>query len=77
MKNIKYRVWLGAVCDNQMKIRFVDATHQGASNDSLIWRMSELRKNMEEKYLQDRSSCWLLRVLYVFNIIRSFPKLTW
>lgn len=55
-----------------MKIRFVDATHPGASHDSLIWRMSDLRRKMEETYLQDRSSCWLLGVLYDLSVCISY-----
>ncbi|XP_055910815.1 putative nuclease HARBI1 [Eupeodes corollae] len=48
------------VCDNALRIRFIDATHPGACHDSFIWNVSDLRSKMESDYLRDIKNVWLL-----------------
>ncbi|XP_067648034.1 putative nuclease HARBI1 [Eurosta solidaginis] len=48
------------MCDDELKIRYVDASHPGASHDSFIWNVSELRTHLEDQYLQREANFWLL-----------------
>ncbi|XP_055912025.1 putative nuclease HARBI1 [Eupeodes corollae] len=48
------------ICDYKMKIRSVDATHPGASHDSLIWSMSDARHHFWEQYQSGQRGSWLL-----------------
>ncbi|XP_058821148.1 putative nuclease HARBI1 [Topomyia yanbarensis] len=34
------------ICDDQQRIRFIDASYQGSNHDSYIWRLSAARKHM-------------------------------
>ncbi|XP_067642467.1 putative nuclease HARBI1 [Eurosta solidaginis] len=45
------------MCDDELKIRYVDAFHPGASHDSFIWNVSELRTHLED---QRGVNFWLL-----------------
>ena len=48
------------VCDEEMRIRFVDAKHAGACHDSLIWKVSEFRSHLLQRYLGGERNFWLL-----------------
>ncbi|XP_055913458.1 putative nuclease HARBI1 [Eupeodes corollae] len=48
------------ICDEEMKIRFVDATHPGACHDSLVWKVSEFRSHLLQRYLSGERNFWLL-----------------
>ncbi|XP_036320596.1 putative nuclease HARBI1 [Rhagoletis pomonella] len=48
------------VCDHELKIRYVDASHPGASHDSLIWNVSELRSHFETEFSNHPRNFWLL-----------------
>ncbi|XP_053949397.1 putative nuclease HARBI1 [Anastrepha ludens] len=48
------------VCDHELKIRHVDASHPGASHDSLIWNVSELRSHFETQFSNHQRTFWLL-----------------
>ncbi|XP_054746643.1 putative nuclease HARBI1 [Anastrepha obliqua] len=48
------------VCDHELKIRYVDASHPGASHDSLIWNVSELRSHFETQFSNHQRTVWLL-----------------
>ncbi|XP_036343129.1 putative nuclease HARBI1 [Rhagoletis pomonella] len=48
------------LCDNELRIRYVYASHPGACNDSFIWNNSEVRVYFERQYLQGARSVWLL-----------------
>ena len=43
-----------------MRIKFVDATHPGASHDAFVCKMSDYRKEVEKDYLQNGKNMWLL-----------------
>lgn len=43
-----------------MKIRYVDARYGGSAHDSLIWRVSEARKVLRDKYAAGERNTWLL-----------------
>ena len=43
-----------------MRIKFIDATHPGASHDAFVWKMSDYRKEVEKDYLQNGKNMWLL-----------------
>ncbi|XP_058987475.1 putative nuclease HARBI1 isoform X2 [Musca domestica] len=38
------------ICDHEMRIRFMDTTHPGGCNDSFVWSMSPIRKEMERSF---------------------------
>ncbi|XP_054729752.1 putative nuclease HARBI1 [Anastrepha obliqua] len=48
------------VCDHELKIRYVDASHPGASHDSLIWNVSELRSHFDTQFSNHQRTFWLL-----------------
>nr|XP_055837203.1 putative nuclease HARBI1 [Episyrphus balteatus] len=48
------------ICDADMRIRFVDASRPGSSHDALIWKVSEVRSWLEQKYLNGEENSWLL-----------------
>ncbi|XP_065366368.1 putative nuclease HARBI1 [Calliphora vicina] len=48
------------ICDHELRIRYVNATHPGACHDSFIWRTSNIRAHLEGKYLQGSHNFWLL-----------------
>ncbi|XP_036336534.1 putative nuclease HARBI1 [Rhagoletis pomonella] len=48
------------LCDNELRIRYVDACHPGACHDSFIWNNSDLRVHFERQYLQGARNAWLL-----------------
>ncbi|XP_059220599.1 putative nuclease HARBI1 [Stomoxys calcitrans] len=48
------------VCDHELRIQYVDASHPGACHDSFIWNNSELRAHLEKPYSIGGSSYWLL-----------------
>ncbi|XP_036340840.1 putative nuclease HARBI1 [Rhagoletis pomonella] len=48
------------LCDHELKVRYVDASHPGASHDSFIWNTSDLRAHFEQDYLRGVTNFWLL-----------------
>ncbi|XP_061386429.1 uncharacterized protein LOC133321354, partial [Musca vetustissima] len=48
-----------SVCDNELRIRYVDSSHPGAYHDSFIWNTSKLRSFFEDKYLLGENNYWL------------------
>ncbi|XP_017473901.1 PREDICTED: uncharacterized protein LOC108364652 [Rhagoletis zephyria] len=38
------------VCDNEMKIRYVNAKYPGATHDSAVFNMSALKPQLEDDY---------------------------
>ncbi|XP_054745868.1 putative nuclease HARBI1 [Anastrepha obliqua] len=47
-------------CDHELKIHYVDASHPGASHDSLIWNVGELRSHFETQFSNHQRIFWLL-----------------
>lgn len=54
------------VCDADMQILSVDASHGGATHDSFIWASHPLKAHLEE--LSNRENIWFLGV-YNFIIL--------
>ncbi|XP_065355967.1 putative nuclease HARBI1 [Calliphora vicina] len=48
------------VCDHELRILYVDASHPGACHDSFIWNTGELRLHLEQEYLRGCNNYWLL-----------------
>ncbi|XP_050339117.1 putative nuclease HARBI1 [Bactrocera neohumeralis] len=48
------------ICDNKMKIRYVNAQFPGSNHDSHIWNVSNARYFHEKKYLDGERNSWLL-----------------
>lgn len=59
------------VCDHEMRVRYIDATHPGASHDSFIWRVSELRNNLQQSYIENNNSWLLGKHEYVFILFNT------
>lgn len=47
-----------------MFIRYVDANHPGASEDTLVWNSSEFRENLKKNYQKGEKNTWLLGAYY-------------
>ncbi|XP_055904424.1 putative nuclease HARBI1 [Eupeodes corollae] len=49
------------ICDHKMRIRFVDATHPGATHDALAWKVSAARSHLLQQYTgTELRNNWLL-----------------
>ena len=53
------------VCDADMQILSVDASHGGATHDSFIWASHPLKPHLEE--LSNRESIWFLGVYNFYH----------
>lgn len=56
------------VCNDKMKIRYVDDTHPGVCHDSSIRYTSQIRISMEQEYVRATSNVQLLGTI----LIKSF-----
>ncbi|XP_055905488.1 putative nuclease HARBI1 [Eupeodes corollae] len=48
------------VCDDAMKIRFINAKHPGSTHDSNVFNMSSLRTLLEREHQRGQTNTWLL-----------------
>ncbi|XP_017465228.1 PREDICTED: uncharacterized protein LOC108358413 isoform X2 [Rhagoletis zephyria] len=48
------------ICDNKMRIRYVNAQYPGSNHDSHIWNVSNARYFFEKKYQDGERNTWLL-----------------
>ncbi|XP_054746742.1 putative nuclease HARBI1 [Anastrepha obliqua] len=48
------------ICDNKMRIRYVNAQYPGSNHDAHIWNVSSARNFFENKYLNGERNTWLL-----------------
>ncbi|XP_055906755.1 putative nuclease HARBI1 [Eupeodes corollae] len=48
------------VCDDTMKIRFINAKHPGSTHDSNVFNMSSLRTLLEREQQRGQTNTWLL-----------------
>lgn len=56
----KNKISILQLCDHELKVRYVDASHPGACHDSFIWNISDLRAHFEQDYLRGVTNFWLL-----------------
>ncbi|XP_036345162.1 protein ALP1-like [Rhagoletis pomonella] len=48
------------MCDHELRIQYVDASHPGASHDSFMWNISALRIHFEYEYLRNSANFCIL-----------------
>ncbi|XP_055905253.1 putative nuclease HARBI1, partial [Eupeodes corollae] len=56
----KYSLNVMLLCDNELRISYVDASHPGACHDSFIWNVSPLKVHFEQEYLNGARNFWIL-----------------
>ncbi|XP_053955242.1 putative nuclease HARBI1 isoform X1 [Anastrepha ludens] len=60
ISNIFLIFYLLQICDNKMRIRYVNAQYPGSNHDAHIWNVSSARNFFENKYLNGERNTWLL-----------------
>ncbi|XP_046802860.1 putative nuclease HARBI1 [Lucilia cuprina] len=55
-----YSLNVMVICDNQMKVRAVDASRPGSCHDAFVWNLSDANKYFAEMYLNGIRNSWLL-----------------
>ncbi|XP_055902385.1 putative nuclease HARBI1 [Eupeodes corollae] len=48
------------ICDNKMRVKFIDARYPGSNHDSHVWNLSSAKTHFERKFREGERNTWII-----------------